>query len=373
MRRRLTLEAFMAVRAKAPQVYPWLAKAMDLALVTGCDRQTIAKLERRKHIVGDYLEFQRGKTQVRIAIPLDIELRCTGLRLRDVVKNTTNIASRFLIHHTISYPGTPAGSPVFVNTMTEAFRLAYDLTDLPKDNAPTFHEIRSLAKRLYMAQGNVDTKALLGQRSDQAGALYADPRGAEALRVPTAPLPLPLRRRHGVTNEISFEIVNASLAYDLGDWAVNAPHSQAQVAEPAMSREPSRAAVASSSVVKGKLFRPTVLAWLHVDRGGGRRGEIDHVNGDPRDNRLDNLRDVTSSVNQQNRRGPQSNNTSGFRGVTRTGTAARQWRAQIKVPGGKVTALGCYETPEEASDVYEAASTQSTRAPSANKREVTLK
>lgn len=189
MRRRLTLEAFMAVRAKAPQVYPWLEKAMDLALVTGCDRQTIAKLERRKHIVGDYLEFQRGKTQVRIAIPLDIELRCAGLRLRDVVKNTTNIASRFLVHHTISYPGTPAGSPVFVNTMTEAFRLAYNLTDLPKDNAPTFHEIRSLAKRLYMAQGNVDTKALLGHLSDQAGALYADPRGAEALRVAVAPLP----------------------------------------------------------------------------------------------------------------------------------------------------------------------------------------
>lgn len=188
-RRRLTLQAFLAVREKAPQVYPWLAKAMNLALVTGCDRQTIAKLERRKHIVGDYLEFQRGKTQVRIAIPLDIELAVVGLKLRDVIKNSTNIASRFLIHHTISYPGTPAGSPVFVDTFTEAFRLAYDLTDLPKENAPTFHEIRSLAKRLYIAQGNVDTKALLGHLSEQSADLYADPRGVEAMRVNVGPLP----------------------------------------------------------------------------------------------------------------------------------------------------------------------------------------
>ena len=46
--------------------------------------------------------------------------------------------------------------------------------------APTFHEIRSLSKRLYDEQGNVDTKALLGHRTEKMGALYADPRHFDA-------------------------------------------------------------------------------------------------------------------------------------------------------------------------------------------------
>lgn len=49
--------------------------------------------------------------------------------------------------------------------------------------APTFHEIRSLSKRLYDEQGNVDTKALLGHRTEKMGALYADPRGVAPIRV----------------------------------------------------------------------------------------------------------------------------------------------------------------------------------------------
>jgi hypothetical protein len=42
---------------------------------------------------------------------------------------------------------------------------------------------RSLAKRLYKEQGNVDTKALLGHLTERMSELYADPRGAEAIRV----------------------------------------------------------------------------------------------------------------------------------------------------------------------------------------------
>lgn len=34
-----------------------------------------------------------------------------------------------------------------------------------------------------MAQGNVDTKALLGHKSDSVAAIYADPRGVEPVRV----------------------------------------------------------------------------------------------------------------------------------------------------------------------------------------------
>ena len=187
-RRRLSLDDYRAVRAKADAVNGWIGKAMDLALVTGADRDTISGLGRRQNIAGDYLEFQRGKTGVRIAIPLDLELMAAGLVLRDVLKNTSCIASQFIIHHTRNFGNAPAGSRVWVDTITKAFKRAYALAELPQDNAPTFHEIRSLAKRLYKAQGNVDTKELLGHQDEKTAALYADPRGSESIRVTVSPL-----------------------------------------------------------------------------------------------------------------------------------------------------------------------------------------
>ncbi|RKT98633.1 integrase [Burkholderia sp. Nafp2/4-1b] len=59
---------------------------------------------------------------------------------------------------------------------------------LPKDDAPTFHQIRSLAKRLYDAQGNVDTKALLGHTTDEMSEMYANSRGLAPMKVTVAPL-----------------------------------------------------------------------------------------------------------------------------------------------------------------------------------------
>ncbi len=187
-RRRLSLDDFRTVRAKAFEVNGWLGKAMDLALVTGADRDTISSLERRANVVGDCLEFQRGKTGVRIAVPLDLELVAAGLVLRDVLKNTSGVASKFIVHHVRNFGNAPAGSRVWVDTISKAFAKAYKLTELAPENAPTFHEIRSLSKRLYTAQGNVDTKALLGHQDEKTAALYADPRGSEAIRVTVTPL-----------------------------------------------------------------------------------------------------------------------------------------------------------------------------------------
>ena len=50
-------------------------------------------------------------------------------------------------------------------------------------NAPTYYEIKSLAKRLYKAEGRVDTKELFSHKDDATDALYADPRGAEPIYV----------------------------------------------------------------------------------------------------------------------------------------------------------------------------------------------
>ena len=55
------------------------------------------------------------------------------------------------------------------------------------------------------------------------------------------------------------------------------------------------------------------LAWLHV-YGSWPKDQIDHINRNRSDNRIANLREVSSKQNHQNRSKP-SNNTSGHPGV----------------------------------------------------------
>lgn len=92
------------------------------------------------------------------------------------------------------------------------------------------------------------------------------------------------------------------------------------------------------------------LAWFYV-HAVWPEGEIDHINGFKGDNRISNLRPVSVSVNQQNRRSHQANNQLGFMGVTRH---EHLYRATIVVAGKQVR-LGRYKTPEEAHQVYLAA------------------
>lgn len=58
-------------------------------------------------------------------------------------------------------------------------------------------------------------------------------------------------------------------------------------------------------------------------------GQIDHINGNPSDNRITNLRDVSNLENGRNQRMPK-NNTSGFTGVL---WDRGRWVARIKVHG----------------------------------------
>jgi hypothetical protein len=88
------------------------------------------------------------------------------------------------------------------------------------------------------------------------------------------------------------------------------------------------------------------LAWFYVN--GTWPTLIDHINGDPKDNRIANLRDASHAVNMQNRQRPHKNNRSGFLGIR---FIANRWRASISL-NGKVHNLGRYKTPEEAQAAY---------------------
>ncbi len=187
-RGRLTLETFQAIRAHADGQAEWLGIAMDLALCTGADRVTVAGLS-RADVHGEWLEYERSKTGIRLRVPLSLELRAAGLVLADLVRHRTGVASRLLVHHVKRWGNAPVGSKVHPDRISHAFTEARKAAGIADDKAPTFHEIRSLAKRLYEAQGNVDTRWLLGHRDERTAGLYADPRGVEAVTVKVSPLP----------------------------------------------------------------------------------------------------------------------------------------------------------------------------------------
>jgi|SRR5262245_17364979 len=80
---------------------------------------------------------------------------------------------------------------------------------------------------------------------------------------------------------------------------------------------------------------------------------VDHINGDPADNRISNLRITTPSVNGLNRRGLNKNNTTGFRGVYWRKDKKR-FEACIHVNGRK-RKLGRFTSIEAAAEAVRAA------------------
>lgn len=183
-RRRMTLEDFNATFEKAPEIAPYLQNAMLLALVSAQDLSTIATWERSFQTDG-YAVLLRGKTGAKVAIPLEIRLNVIGMSLADVIARcrSTGVVSKYLIHHVKHNNAVAKGGKVKTKSISDKFREARKLAEIIDAEAPTFHEIRSLSKRLYDEQGGIDTKALLGHKSDATAALYADSRGLEPVKV----------------------------------------------------------------------------------------------------------------------------------------------------------------------------------------------
>lgn len=102
--------------------------------------------------------------------------------------------------------------------------------------------------------------------------------------------------------------------------------------------------------ILGKNYFAHRVIWaLHY--GEWPKNQIDHINGVPSDNRIENLRDVENSINHRNIKLP-SNNTSGRIGVCfnkRTG----KWKAEITV-NKKYIFIGMFTTFEEACAAREA-------------------
>lgn len=90
------------------------------------------------------------------------------------------------------------------------------------------------------------------------------------------------------------------------------------------------------------------VAWLHF-HGRPPVGQVDHINGNPSDNRIANLREATQQQNSRNR-SVHRNTSSGLKGVYAHSKNAA-WCAAICV-NGKQIYLGSFATKEEAGAAY---------------------
>lgn len=100
--------------------------------------------------------------------------------------------------------------------------------------------------------------------------------------------------------------------------------------------------------VDGRFYRAHRLAWLYI-HGVWPSHDVDHINGDRDDNRIDNLRDVTRAENMQNERRARRNSKTGLLGASPNTCGG--YRADIKV-NGRQTLIGVYPSAEQAHQAY---------------------
>jgi hypothetical protein len=103
--------------------------------------------------------------------------------------------------------------------------------------------------------------------------------------------------------------------------------------------------------VDGEIYFNHRLAWL-LSYGSFPAGVIDHIDGNPANNAIANIRDVTQAVNMENQRqAPVSNKSTGFLGVS---VHKYGYMAKIQVKRKQIY-LGLFETAEIAHEAYKTA------------------
>lgn len=105
----------------------------------------------------------------------------------------------------------------------------------------------------------------------------------------------------------------------------------------------------SQLMIDRKTYKSHRLAWLYV-YGSFPILFLDHIDGNPTNNRISNLRECTNAENLKNV-GITNQNTSGFKGVGWY-KPLNKWRSQASIDD-KLHHIGYFTTPEEASEAYQ--------------------
>lgn len=85
--------------------------------------------------------------------------------------------------------------------------------------------------------------------------------------------------------------------------------------------------------ILGRVYPAHRVAWMYV-YGRWPSDLIDHINGNPVDNRISNLRECTSTQNQANAR-PRKDNASGYKGVFFC-KISKKWIAYLDCNGSRI-------------------------------------
>ena len=132
-------------------------------------------------------------------------------------------------------------------------------------------------------------------------------------------------------------------------WKVNPAFGKARQGSAAGSRRKSGYVLIGISGY-GQLLAHR-LAWVYVHGAIADGVEIDHIDGNPTNNSIFNLRLATSTEQKLNKR-VQSNSQSGLKGAYyHACRKGKKWRSQIKV-GGRYIFLGYFDTAEDAHAAY---------------------
>ena len=186
LRKRLTLEIWQKVFAKAKErSQQWVPLMLLLALHTGQRRADLAKMKFSDVVDGRLRVEQQKKARklvgARLAIPLTLHLKATGMTLGQVIE----------LCRTIAKPGDyllrkANGKPIEISSLSARFREL--IVEVCGPDAyeefewPSLHEVRSLSARTYIAEGmRPDVcQTLLGHAHAEMTAIYLNDRGLTA-------------------------------------------------------------------------------------------------------------------------------------------------------------------------------------------------
>lgn len=189
VRTRLTLDDYKLIYAQATKSPStrWIANAMELALVSGQRREDIGKM-RFDDVKDGFLMVEQAKgkegNRAKLRIPVTLRLDALGVSLEEVIRRCRdNVVSQYMIHLIQKTSLASPGDTPNLQYISGAFARMRDAAEIkvePGRTPPTFHELRSLAARLYAEQYGAEfAQALLGHKSAEMTALYRDSRGRE--------------------------------------------------------------------------------------------------------------------------------------------------------------------------------------------------
>lgn len=143
-RSRMTLGEFKKILSEAEKTgNKIMHDAMTLALVSGQRRSDIAEMK-KSNVKRNYLLVDQYKTGAKIALPIKLECKKIGTSLRDIIESADN---DFLVSRN--------NEKIKLDDITRQFSRLRDRVfnrDYWTGTPTTFHEIRSLAERLYREQ-----------------------------------------------------------------------------------------------------------------------------------------------------------------------------------------------------------------------------